>query len=349
MTVPEARRAVSQSLVAREAGVARTTVSLALRGGEGLSQETIDRVMRAAETLGYRPNNLVHAIRSGKSGLVGVMVPPHDSYWSDILHGIHDTLVENDHVPLVLWPKHRLPKPDEEAELRQVNRLIDWRADGAVLWPWYANLYQTHIAELRKRDLPLVTIDSILPESFHADAVLSDEWQGAELVAGHLLALGHRQILHFAGPHAEAWSRDRSDAIAQVIRREPTAVLHTVELSFTKPRPPFIRDAMKALPQVTAIFAATDEIAEEVYRIAAEMDLAIPGKLSVIGYGNVDISSRLVPTLTTVRHQPYRMGKLAAKLLLERIKDPSPDREARIERMAVEFVERHSTAPPCRS
>ncbi|MCU0779520.1 MAG: LacI family transcriptional regulator, partial [Akkermansiaceae bacterium] len=285
MSTPASRRPVSQSAIARKAGVARTTVSLALRGGEGLSAETIGRVMAAAAALGYRPNNLVQALRNGRSGLVGVMVPPHDSYWSDILHGIHDELVDHNHVPLVLWPKHRQLTPDEEAELRQVNRLIDWRADGAILWPWYANLYQTHISELRKRDLPLVTIDSTLPASFHADAVLSDERQGAGLVADHLLSLGHRRILQFAGPHAEAWSRDRRNAFEEAVRKVSGVTLHTVELPLTIPRAGFIRETMRALPQVTAIFTATDEFAAEVYQVAAELGRSIPEDFSVVGFG----------------------------------------------------------------
>jgi len=325
MSRPKTLRAVSQTAIAKEAGVARTTVSLALRGGEGLNSETIDRVMAAAESLGYRPNNLVQAIRSGKSGLVGVMVPPHDSYWSDILHGIHDTLVDHNHVPLVLWPRHRQLQPDEESELKQVNRLIDWRVDGAILWPWYANLYRTHITELRKRDLPLVTIDSTLPDSFHADAVLSDERLGTSFIADHLLALGHRAI-----------------------RREPTATLHHVELPLTIPRPPFIREAMLALPQVTAIFAATDEIAAEVYQIAAELGRSIPGNLSVIGYGDVATSAFLKPGLTSVRHCPYRIGKKAASLLLDRISGKGNQQAARVERLPVEFVLRDSTALPHR-
>lgn len=348
MSLPNVNRVVSQSAIARAAGVARTTVSLALRGGDGLAPETVERVMAAAQTLGYRPNNLVQAIRRGRSGLVGVMVPPHDSYWSDILHGIHDTLVENNHVPLVLWPKHRQLQPDEESELKQVNRLIDWRVDGAILWPWYANLYRTHITELRKRDLPLVTIDSTLPESFHADAVLSDERLGTSFIADHLLGLGHRRILHLAGPNSEAWSRDRRYAFTDAIRREPTATLHNVELPLTIPRPPFIREAMLALPQVTAIFAATDEIAAEVYQIAAELGRPIPGELSVVGYGDVETSAFLKPELTSVRHCPYRMGKTAASLLLDRITGSGNKQAARIERLPVEFVLRDSTAPPPR-
>ena len=76
---------VSQSAIAEAAGVARTTVSLALRGGEGLSPETIKRVQRAADELGYRPNRLVHGLRSGRTGLIGVMTPPIDTFWSEVL------------------------------------------------------------------------------------------------------------------------------------------------------------------------------------------------------------------------------------------------------------------------
>ena len=68
------RKDPSQSAIAERAGVARTTVSLVLRGGEGLKPETIERVKKAAEELRYRPNMLVQGIRTGKSRMVGVMV-----------------------------------------------------------------------------------------------------------------------------------------------------------------------------------------------------------------------------------------------------------------------------------
>ena len=337
-------RAVSQTAIAREAGVARTTVSLALRGGEGLNAETIARVTAAAELLGYRPNKLVHAIRSGRTRMVGVMVPPYDTFWSDVLHGIHDGLVERDYVPLALWSLYRQPQTDEALELRQIERLIDWRVDGAILWPWFANLYHTHISDLKKRDLPLVTIDSTLPESFRADAVLTDEAQGAEAVAGHLLALGHRNILHFCGPTSESWSRDRSNCFAAVIRRSPGVKLHLAELPLTQPRQELIRETLLGLTKVTAVFCATDGIAEEVYQVAAGLGKRIPEDLSVIGYGNVDFGSRLNPPLTTVRQRPFRMGKAAAKLVIERIE--AKDHAApRIERLPVEFVPRTSTGP----
>jgi len=309
------RRAVSQSAIARQAGVARTTVSLALRGGEGLNPETITRVMKAAELLGYRPNNLVSAIRSGRTRMIGVMLPPIDTFWSNLLHGI------------------------------QIERLIDWRVDGAILWPTFASVYQTHISNLKEHDLPLVTVDSMLPDSFHADAVLSDEAMGAEAVATHLMELGHREILHFAGPSSESWSRDRRACFAAAMRRHRGVKVHFVELSFRQVRLDLIREAMAALPHVTAIYCATDGVAEEVYAIAAELGRTIPGDLSVIGYGNLDFGTRLNPPLATVRQRPYRMGTAAANLIIDRIEGnhlASP----RVERLAVEFIARGSTTAP---
>ncbi len=341
---PSERRNVSQSAIAREAGVARTTVSLALRGGEGLSPDTVERVMEAAARLGYRPNNLVHAIRSGRTRMVGVMLPPIDTYWSNVLHGVHDGLIARDYVPLALWAEHRKLQSDANFETRQIERLIDWRVDGAILWPTFANLYRTHIFELKKHDLPLVTVDTTLPDSFHADAVLTDEAMGAQAVAAHLMELGHREILHFAGPSAESWSRDRRSCFADAMRGYPGVKVHYVEVSFRHHHLDLLRETLAALPKVTAVYCATDGVAEEVYQIATELGRSIPEDLTVIGYGNLDFGTRLNPTLSTVRQRPYRMGTAAANLIIDRIESEvvmSP----RVERLAVEFIGRDSSAP----
>jgi LacI family transcriptional regulator len=337
------RRAVSQSAIAREAGVARTTVSLALRGGEGLNRKTIARVMDAAGALGYRPNNLVHAIRSGRTRMIGVMVPPSNSFWSDVLHGIHDGLTEHDYVPLALWSQHQMPQMNEVLELRQIERLMDWRVDGAILWPWFANLYRTHISDLKRRDLPLVTIDSVLPDSFRADVVQTDEAEGAEAITSHLLSLGHKEILHFAGPNSESWARDRRSCFAEAVRRTPGVKPHFVELPLTQSRRAHIREALDCLENVTAVFCATDEIAEDVYREAAALGKRIPEDLSVIGYGNESFGSRLTPALTTIKQRPYSMGLAAARMMISRIEQTKPSKP-KMERMPVELVPRMSTA-----
>ena len=98
---------LSQSAIAKATGLSRATVSLVLRGGSGPSEATQAKVISAAKRLGYQPNDLVHSIRSGKSRTVGVLAEPHDSYWRDVCYGIHDRLIESNHLPLFLWHNHQ--------------------------------------------------------------------------------------------------------------------------------------------------------------------------------------------------------------------------------------------------
>ena len=105
----KARFQVSQKRIAQTAGVSQSTVSLVLSGRRVNSDETSERVLKAAERLMYRPNLLVRGIQTGKTRTIGVMMPPFDFYWSEVLFGIHDVLSVADHVPITIWPVHTGP------------------------------------------------------------------------------------------------------------------------------------------------------------------------------------------------------------------------------------------------
>ncbi|MCF7848651.1 MAG: LacI family transcriptional regulator [Kiritimatiellales bacterium] len=331
------RKDPSQSEIAERAGVARTTVSLVLRGGEGLKPETVERVKEAAKELGYRPNMLVQGIRTGKSRMVGVMIPPYDSHWSQVVYGIHDELAKNDYAPIFLWSAHRDEEMDEKRELKQVHRLLDRRIDGVVLWPHFARMYEQHIHEFSLRNLPVVTVDCRINGSVKADAVLSDDRAGAKAVAEHLLGLGHKNIIHFCGPETEEWSRMRREGF------ETTPNCISVEVPLKPPRTAIIRKALEAYPETTAVFASTDHIAQDVYEAATELGLCIPVGLSVVGYSDLDFSKYLAPPLTTVHACPYEMGRRAAQMVMERIAGNADDAAAQAEYLPVELVVRKST------
>jgi LacI family transcriptional regulator len=330
------RKDPSQSAIARRAGVARTTVSLVLRGGEGLKPATIARVKKAAEELGYRPNMLVQGIRTGKSRMVGVMVPPYDSYWAEVVYGIHDELSQNDYAPLFMWSAHRDAEMDETRELKQVYHLLDRRIDGVILWPHFARMYEQHIQEFASRNLPVVTVDCRI-ENEKADSVLSDDRAGAKAVAEHLVGLGHRNIIHFCGPETEEWSRMRREAFAAEIN------CLTVEVPNKPPRTEIICQALIENPKITAVFASTDHIAEDVYRVAAALGWRIPERLSLVGYSDLDFSLYLVPPLTTVHTNPYAMGCRAAAMLIERMTGKTASSDVRTEYLPVELAIRQST------
>src|SRR5271168_3063319 len=212
---------VSQKRIAEQAGVSQSTVSLVLSGRRGNSDQTSQRVLQAAERLKYRPNLLVQGIQTGKTRMIGVMMPPFDSYWSEVLYGIHDALTAEDHVPITLWTVHTGPSARRRNgesgsgdELAQIHRMVDRRVDGVILWPSFAQLFVEHIHEFSSRNLPVVTIDHQLPPEFNSDFVGSDEGSGGRMVAEHLYGLGHRHVGYLAAPRFASWAMARKQAFS---------------------------------------------------------------------------------------------------------------------------------------
>jgi LacI family transcriptional regulator len=265
------------------------------------------------------------------------MVPPFDSHWAQVLYGIHDELSKNDYAPIFLWSAHRDEEMDEQRELKPVHRLLDHRVDGVILWPYFAQMYAGHIKEFSDRNLPVVTIDCRINDGVKADAVLSDDQIGTKAVAEHLVGLGHKNILHFCGPDSEDWAKMRRESFSAEVDCE------CVEVPLKPPRAGIIRDALKQFPDTTAVFASTDHIARDVYEVAAELGLNIPGDLSVVGYSDLEFAKYLYPALTTVHANPYAMGRRAASLLIDRLEGGLKEKNSQVDYLPVELINRNST------
>lgn len=340
------REMVKLDDIARAANVTKTTVSRALNDRAAkIPEQTRRRIKDIADRMGYRPNLLVRGVQTGKTNTIGVMVPPFDSFWSEVLCGIHDQLVELDHVPLTLWISHDIKLRNPDVELQQVYRMLDRRVDGAILWPTFASLYADHVAEFSDRHLPVVTIDHQLPAETGADYVGTDEAMGGRIAAEHLLSLGHRRIAHLASASGASWADERRRSFEEAIKSCHAAQCMTIELP---PRGSGQCEArmLLALPasqRPTAIFVAADAIAKGVYRAAAELGLNIPRDVSVLGFADIEIAAELTPPLTTIRQEAYVIGRSAAKLVVERSTGELRAREPQRLVHPVHLVVREST------
>jgi len=343
---------VSQKKIAEQAGVSQSTVSLVLSGRRVNSDETSQRVLEAAERLKYRPNLLVRGIQTGKSRMIGVMMPPFAYYWSEVLYGIHDVLAAGEHVPITLWTPHtggtaRRRNGPVLNGLEQIHRLLDRRVDGVILWPPFAALFKEHVQEFSSRNLPVVTIHHLLPPEYCADYVGTDEAAGGRIVAEHLYNLGHRRIGHLAGPGVATWATARRKAFEDTISRLPGATSITLEAPAgdTIMGLHTARALLEPQNQLTAIFAASDLYAKLVYQAALERNLRIPSDLSVIGFSNDDFSAEMSPPLTTVHQPAYEIGQAAAELVLGRSSGRIRGR-IQHEELPVNLVVRRSTSQP---
>jgi LacI family transcriptional regulator len=338
--------------VAKAANVSLAAASRILRGDrERFGEETCRRVLEASRQLGWRRNLLVSGMQTGRTQTIGVMIPPYDSFWVRVLSGIHDTLGASDYLPITVWIGSLGDMPhfekDEAEGLRQINRLLDRRVDGLIMWPAFSLAYYHHFPEFVERRVPVAVIDHY---STVADSVETDEEQATAVVADHLLRLGHRRIACLSSRETptQTWAVRRRTSFEEAVRRNPEATIKSWRLNpqGTNGRE-VARDLLTDDLRPTAVFAASDHEAAFVHDAAVELGMTIPNDLSIVGFADLDFAATMDPPLTTMRQRPHEIGRLAAKLIMDRIDGVVPDdNEPTTIKVAAELIVRDSTAPP---
>lgn len=323
ITLPTTRRPSRPNVraLAEEIGVSAMTVSRALNGHPNVSEATRDRVLKAAARHGYRPNRLARGVLTGRSGTIGVMVSPVKPFEAHVVLGIHDALVEQRYLPLLHFHSLGPSAERDTQELDYIHRLLDHRVEGLIFWPSDETVPDVYLKEVWERNVPLVAIDRHLPET-RADFSGTDDVAAGRLAAEHLIALGHRRLAHVGGePNVSTYS-DRHEGFEQAVRNHGL----TPDIATCRHDDGFdaALELLTADARPTAIFAASDVIALGVYRAAAAAGLTVGRDLSVVGCADLPFARDLAPPLTTIRQDPYEIGRQAARLLLQRLAGKSP-------------------------
>lgn len=330
--------------IALEAGVSVMTASRALRGQNDVAAGTRKKVLRVAERLRYRPNLLVRAIQTGKSGNLGVVIPAVGDFGAQMICGVHDELAQRQYLPLLHWrrlPRFGAPGGDAETELDIIHSLLDRRVDGVILFPHDDLVPDVYFREVWQRHVPLVTVDRRLPLT-RADFVGTDDRAGARLAAGHLLSLGHRRVAQVTGRMRVGTFADRraefESAMADGGGRCTTVTLEDGDDAAA------VQRVLRLRPRPTAVFLGADNLAPALYRAAAEAGIQIPRELSVVGFADLQLAALMTPALTTVRQDPYAIGRNAARIVWERCAGKNPNPKPLELRLKPELIVRASTA-----
>ena len=345
--IPKERRRqrVGLKQIAAEAGVSLMTVSRALKGEGRLSAETRERVKDVAKRLRYRPNRLVRAIQTGRSGTVGVMVNLSRSFTALLVRGIHNELASHGSLPLLHFRGINTGTAPDPLELDNIHRLLDQRVDGIIVWPSDETVTDSYLREVWERGIPLVAVDRRLDKT-RADFSGTDDVTGGRLAAEHLLSLGHRRILYLAGDLRVSTFADRLRGFRMAVVARRDIDLRTVECGLDDCRNQMIE--LLDVPHCpTAIACASDLLAQQVYEALEQLGLQAGRDVSVVGFADLPESQWLQPKLTTVRQDFEQIGRNAARLILERL-DAGTEANvaARSLRVTPERVVRGSTAPP---
>lgn len=314
--------------VAETAGVSIATVSRALNGGK-VSQGAKSAIEQAISTLGYRRNTLARSLVTGKSGVVGVLIPDvAGPLYAQMARGIEDVL-DTHGMSFMMVTGNR----DPEVERASIELLLNRRVDALILIG--SGLQHEPLEQLLRGGPPVVLMEREGGAESLTTISLSNS-EGAEQATRYLIARGHRHIAHIAGIRRAGERR-----LQGYLQAMHAAGLIPVILQgdFTEQSGLALAETLLNNQQVTAVFSANDRMAVGLYRALNTRQREIPEHLSVVGFDDLPWGAYLNPPLTTVRQPARQMGQLAAQEALSALAG-----RARPQRLTVstELVERES-------
>jgi DNA-binding LacI/PurR family transcriptional regulator len=330
-----ARRPVMAD-VARLAGVSHQTVSRVLNEHPSVSDDTRRRVETAIVQLGYRRNTAARALVTRRTSTLGVISVDTSQYGpAHTIFGIEEAA-------------RRAGYFINFASLREINRqamraaldhLTDASVDGiVVIAPVRAALEAVHGQRL---DVPLVMVET----SDRTDdlSVVVDQVAGARMATRHLLDLGHPTVLHVRGPETwvEADARARGWLAELAAARAVIPEVLTGDWSAASGYAAGLEIARRT--EVTAVFAANDQMSLGIMRALYEAGRTVPGDVSIVGFDDMPEAEYFHVPLTTIRQDFAEVGRRCIERLLALIDGHTAPMRAAIQ---PELIVRGTTAPP---
>lgn len=326
--------------LAEAAGVSVTTVSQILNGkGDRFSADTRKKVRDFQKKLNYVPNFNARNLILNNAKTIGVLVPNiGNPFFSSFIAGIQRVSREFEYLPFNFSGSN-----DPDLENYYMKRLISRGADGMIIASSTITS-ETLNDTLKTNAIPYLLMDQS-PLS-DGDQVRTNDILGGQLVAQHLLSLGHQRIVIVLPDDATDNILLRVKGFQDEVERQDQThqcQLSTVYQPLTKQGG---YDSAQAVidSQATAVFAINDEMAIGLYRGLTELGYQIPDDISVIGYDGIDLDEYVTPALTTIQQPISRMGELATELLINRINNPNLDQQ--VVELPVRLIQRNSTAQP---
>ncbi|WP_123043724.1 LacI family DNA-binding transcriptional regulator [Cohnella candidum] len=303
--------------VAREAQVSVATVSRVLNDSRHVSPSTKAKVLKAIEYMNFTPNASAKNLRSQKTRTIGVVVSDiHSSYFAEIVKGIENMANALKYKIIICDTQN-----EKEKELEFMSLAMNRTVDGIIfVSPVISN---RDIAAFCERGYSAAVIGRHVE---HPDipCAYTDNVKLAREVMQHLLEMGHRRIAFISGYADAIDSYERLEGYLKALRdAELPFVPDLVENGDFNETEGYL--AFKRLweknPDMTAVFAANDEMALGVFKACRELGIPVPGRLAVVGVDNNRVTKYTSPTLSTVDQPNYAMGALLVEKFIDQMND----------------------------
>lgn len=309
--------------VAKLAGASVASVSATLSGSSSgsirVGDSTKQRIQHAAAQLGYVSNPIAKSLATGKTGVVGLMLPyadaffGHDPFSMTVMRGVMRGAVES-HRNVMLY------SASEGMSESRIAMMIDTRVDGLVLVMPEPD--GAVITKLEHRGIPYVSV--LRTPTPKAWTVNSNDYEGGRLAGQHLISLGHKRLLHLKGDSKVMTSEPRCQGFLDAVA-EAGCEAEVVEAGFDwKGGRTAGIELLKAktASRPTAVFCANDFSAQGFLMACDELGVRAPDDVAVVGYDDTHLAETMRPRLTSVHMGVEEMGFLALGNLAHLIENP---------------------------
>lgn len=324
--------------IAAALGVSSATVSNALSGKGRVSAELGERIRKMAAEMGYVPSPAARALRTGRSGVLGLVLPDiGNPLFPQIAQAIEKAAADAGYGVLIADSHGEIAKQTDA-----INRLIERGVEGMVVVPRRG----TRIADV---DCPVAVIDS---PSTPGNTVAADHWDGGVQIGRHLAGLGHSNVMMIARNPDSNVQNDRIGGIrAGLTASARTETLWIASLEERHGEGCRLGVADKVRQGFTAFAAASDLHALRVLTELQDEGIAVPDEASVTGFDDLIWASVVTPSLTTIRMDMARIAEVAVTALVRAIDGDDPANRpaaggvvADISKVAMELIIRRSSA-----
>lgn len=320
--------------VALRAGIAISTASRALNDLDRVSAETREKVLAAAEELGYVKNSIAASMKTGLTKLIVVIVPDLiNEYFTAVIQGVEAEAINRGYFTVVFATNDKLAKERELFD-GPLGRIID----GAIIVPAHDDM--KYYKNLNK---PVIIVDRYLPEC-GMDAVVVDNYKGAYMLTEELINAGHRDIAILIGPQTFNIGQDRLAGYYGALKDHGVSV----KPQYVVPSSWYVESGYENTVKLlsmqnppTAIFATNNLLCVGAMEAISHRGLKIGRDISIVGFDDSALAEFMEPGVTVVKRATVQMGKIGCEMLIDRLEN----REWNAQRYAtleVEMVRRGS-------
>ena len=320
--------------IARELKISTSTVSRALADKWDVNPDTRKAVVELAEKWNYHPNPISLSLKQQQSMLIGVVIPEFiNAFFPEVIMGIESVLRPNGYQTVISQSNESY-----ENELINLKVLESKMVDAFLISITKETKNLDYFNHLINSQIPVVFFNRVCPD-LHASSVVVDDYKWAFIAVEHLIKGGRKRIVHLSGQENLQISKDRKQGYIDALIKYDIPVDENLIISSGLVMERGIMSAYKILEMETlpdAIFAVNDPTAIGAMKTLQKNGIKIPEDIAIVGFTESQMAFIVEPNLTTVEQPTFEIGKAAAELLLQQIKDTQEERQRSIKRIVLD-------------